>query len=136
MVCQVACLGFGVVIPIQSNARHDSTLAGRMVVLLSRIVAVCALPLEIPGKPRLPACYVCGVWRLRLLLNGGLTNIRTASVLLRCWSGKMPLANRCAVLRLLERPSGCDPGFHVVLSGFRVMRRCLARVPGETGRIH
>ena len=39
------------------------------------------------------------------------------------WSAGLSLANLSAVLTLLDGPLGCDPAFHVVCCGFRMMRR-------------
>ena len=47
----------------------------------------------------------------------------------------MPLANSPATLNLLDGPVDVDPVFHVIWSGFRMMRRFLAYCPEEEPRI-
>ena len=64
-----------------------------------------------------------------------LHRLRTAFVS-AVWSRKMPLAHVGAVLTLLDGPSGCDPGFFVVWSRFRLLRRYLAYRPMEVPRIY
>ena len=52
------------------------------------------------------------------------------------WSRRQPLANVCAVLSLLDGPTGCDPLFCVVWFRFRLFRRFLALWPSRIGRAY
>ena len=56
---------------------------------------------------------------------GALCKLRTAFVR-SVWSFGLHLANPGAVLSLLDGPVGCDPGYHVVWSRFRMLRRHMA----------
>ena len=58
-----------------------------------------------------------------------------AAIVRAVWSSKMPLANAPAILNLLDGPVGVDLAFHIVWSRFRMMRRYLAKNPGEEPRI-
>ena len=54
-----------------------------------------------------------------------------------CCCSLVPLdavPNSGVVLSLLDDPAGGDPGFHVVWSRFRIIRRSMGYQPGETGR--
>ena len=51
------------------------------------------------------------------------------------WSSLMPLAGTPVVVNLLDGPVGVDPPFHIVWTGFRLMRGYLAHRPLETARI-
>ena len=51
------------------------------------------------------------------------------------WSRRMPLAQYGTVLRLLDGPVGCDPGFCVIWNRFRLVRRFSAYRPGEVMRL-
>ena len=64
------------------------------------------------------------------LAEASLRKLRTAIVKV-VWSRRQSLANSCAVLNLLEGPSGCDSAFCVVWFRFRMLRRHLAYRPGE-----
>ena len=122
-----------------TRRRRNSTLAGRVVGLLAAVLVVMALPLDFVGKLR--------VLRTKLLPGAlhAVEGARISSLLLRrlrsafvsaVWSRKMPLAHVGAVLTLLDGPSGCDPGFYVVWSRFRLLRRYLAYRPMEVPRIY
>ena len=52
------------------------------------------------------------------------------------WSCRQSFSSVCAVLSLLDGPSGCDPAFCVVWFRFRMLRRYLAYRPGEGFRVY
>ena len=58
-----------------------------------------------------------------------------AALVTSVWSSKMPLADTPVILYLLDGPVGVD-AFHVVWTGFRLMRRFLAHRPKEVSRIY
>ena len=106
-----------------------STLAKRAAVVLGKVLVVGALPLGCGGKMRIllkmhtPAA-LHGVEASHLSATST-RKLRTAYVG-AVTSGSMPLANPGAVLSLLDGPSGCDPGYHVVWCRFRLLRRFMA----------
>ena len=122
-----------------THRRRNFTLAGRVVGLLAAVLVVMALPLDFAGKPRilktkfLPgALHAVEGARISALLLHRLRSAFASAV----WSRRMPLAHVGAVLSLLDGPAGCDPGFFVVWSRFRLLRRYLAYRPLEVPRIY
>ena len=117
----------------------SSTLAGRVRMVISRLVLVFALPLDFYGRVRvvrsmfLPAA-LHGI-EASLLASASLRKLRSA-VCKVVWSRRQPMANVGAVLSLLDGPSGCDPAFCVVWFRFRLLRRYLALWPAEVGRVY
>ena len=122
-----------------TRRRRNSTLAGRVVGLLAAVLVVMALPLDFAGKLRvLRTKFLPGALHAiegSRISAGLLHRIRSAFVS-ASWSRKMPFAHAGAVLTLLDGPSGCDPGFFVVWSRFRLLRRYLAYRPMEVPRIY
>ena len=51
------------------------------------------------------------------------------------WACKMLLANKPAILNLLDGPVGVDLAYYIVWARFRMMSRYLACQPGEVPRI-
>ena len=122
-----------------TRRKRNTTLAGRVVGLLAAVLVVMALPLDFAGKLRvlrtkfLPgALHAVEGARISSLLLHRLRSAFVSAV----WSRKMPLAHVGAVLSLLDGPPGCDPGFFVVWSRFRLLRRYLAYRPREVPRIY
>ena len=117
----------------------SSTLAGRVRVVIARLVLVFALPLDFHGRVRvvrsmfIPAA-LHGI-EASLLASDSLRRLRSA-VCRVVWSRRQPLACVGAVLSLLDGPSGCDPAFCVVWFRFRLLRRYLALWPAEVGRVY
>ena len=121
-----------------TQRQHASTLAGRLVIVQSRVMTVCALPLDIQGKLRtLRTMFMHAAFHgveASLVAQSSLTKLRSAFVS-SVWSRRMPLASFGAILSLLDGGDG-DPGFHVVSSRFRMTRQFLAYQPCETTRIN
>ena len=46
-----------------------------------------------------------------------------AAIVRAVWSSKMPLADAPALLNLLDGPVDVGPAFHIIWSGFRMMRQ-------------
>ena len=106
---------------------------------MAAVLVVMALPLDFAGKLRvlrtkfLPgALHAVEGARISSLLLHRLRSAFVSAV----WSKKMPLAHVGAVLTLLDGPVGCDPGFFVVWSRFRLLRRYLAYRPMEVPRVY
>ena len=119
--------------------KRNATLAGRVLGVLTAVLAVMALPLGFAGKLRvLRTKFLPGALRA---IEGSrisfslLQRLRSAFVS-AAWSKKMPLAHVGAVLSLLDGPPGCDPGFFVLWFRFRLLRRYLAFRPLEVPRIY
>ena len=72
-------------------------------------------------------CFCQALARLRKL---------RAAVVEVVWSRRQSLANTCAVLSLLDGPSGCDPSFSFVRFRFHMFRWYLADRPGEGSRVY
>ena len=91
--------------------------------------SVAALPLDFAGKLRLlrtmhiPAA-LHGAEASTVSLDS-LRKLRTAFVQ-SVWSDGLHLADPWAVLSLLDGSVGCDPGYHVVWSRFRLLRSHMA----------
>ena len=94
--------------------RRDTTLDGRVGLLLARILVVMALPLDFAVK--------LGVLRTKflpgalhgidaLVLSLGLLHRPRSACVSTVWSRKIPLAHTGAVLTLLNGVVGGDPGF-------------------------
>ena len=69
------------------------------------------------------------------LAEAGLRTFQAAIVRV-VWSRRQSLADRGAVLSLLDGPTGCDLAFCVVWFQFRMHRRFLAYRPGEVSRVY
>ena len=116
----------------------SSTLAGRVRLVIARLVLIFALPLDFHGRVRIvrsmfiPAA-LHGI-EASLLASESLRKLRSA-VCRVVWSRRQPFASVGAVLSLLDGPSGCDPAFCVVWFRFRLLRRYLALWPSEVGRV-
>ena len=88
---------------------------------ISRLVLIFVLPLDFHGRVRvvrsmyLPAA-LHGI-EASLLASDSLRKLHSA-VRRVVWSRRQPFANVGAVLRLLDAPTGCDPAFCVVVSGY------------------
>ena len=102
------------------------TLGFRMTAAVRCVRAVAILPLDFVGKLRI----------LRTMHLPGALHGAEASLVSNFWfaeaqycllsgllSGGFRLANRGAVLSLLDGPVGSDPGFYVVWCRFRMLRR-------------
>ena len=106
----------------------SSTLAGRVRVVIARLVLVFALPLDFHGRVRvvrsmfIPAA-LHGI-EASLLASDSIRRLRSA-VCRVVWSRRQPLASVGAVLSLLDGPSGCDPAFCVVWFRFRLLNGIL-----------
>ena len=107
----------------------SSTLAAGVRLVISRLVLICALPLDFHGRVRvvrsmyLPAA-LHGI-EASLLASDSLRK-RRSSVHKVVWSRRQPLANVGAFPSLLDGPTGCEPAFCVVWFRFRLLRRYLA----------
>ena len=116
----------------------SSTLAGRVRLVIARLVLIFALPLDFHGRIGIvrsmfiPAA-LHGI-EASLLASESLRKLRSA-VCRVVWSRRQPFASVGAVLGLLDGPSGCDPAFCVVWFRFRLLRRYLALWPSEVGRV-
>ena len=92
----------------------SSTLAGRVRLVIARLVLIFALPLDFHGRIRIvrsmfiPAA-LHGI-EASLLASDSLRKLRSA-VCRVVWSRRQPFASVGAVLSLLDSPSGCDPAF-------------------------
>ena len=117
----------------------SSTLAGRVRLVISRLILIFALLLDFHGRFRvvrsmyLPAA-LHGI-EASLLASESLRRLRSA-VRRVVWSRRQPLANVGAVLSLLDGPTGCDPAFCVIWFRFRLLRRYLSLWPTEVGRVY
>ena len=100
----------------------SSTLAAGVRLVISRLVLICALPLDFHGRIRvvrsmyLPAA-LHGI-EASLLASASLRKL-LSSLIGVVWSRRQPLASVGAVLSLLDGPSGCDPSYCVVWFRFR-----------------
>ena len=92
----------------------SSTLAARVRLVLSRLVLIFALTLDFHGRVRvvrsmyLPAA-LHGI-EASLLASDSLRKLRYA-IRRVVWSRRQPSVSVCAVLSLLDAPTGCDPAF-------------------------
>ena len=88
-----------------------------MVTGLSRIVAVCALPLDFHGKLRILRSVFMHIAlhgvEASVVSQSSLTKLNSAFVAAVA-SRRMPLANSGAILSLLDGLVDGDLGFHVV----------------------
>ena len=117
----------------------SSTLAGRVSLVIARLVLIFALPLDFHGRVQvvrsmfIPAA-LHGI-EASLLASESLRKLRSA-VCRVVWSRCQPFASVGAVLSLLDGHSGCDPAFCVVWFRFRLLRRYLALWLAEVGRVY
>ena len=117
----------------------SATLATRVRLVIARLVLIFVLPLDFHGGLRVKrTMFLPGALHgieASFLADTSLRKLSTA-IFRAVWSGRQPLANTGAVLRLLDGPSGCDPAFCVVWFPFRMLRRYLAYRPGEVHRVY
>ena len=98
-----------------------------------------ALPLDFLGRARVvkkmyfPAA-LHGT-EASLLASDSLRKLRS-SLLWVVWSRSQPWQVLVQFFCLLDGPSGCDPAFCVVWFRFRLLRRYLAVLPAEVGRVY
>ena len=115
---------------LDSTLRARATTLGyRIAAAVPRVPSVAVLPLDFCGRLRflrtmhLPAALHGD--EASLVSISGLRKLRSAFGR-AAMSGGLRLANPGAVLCLLDGPVGSDPGFHVVWSRFRMLRRHMA----------
>ena len=82
--------------------------------MISRILAVCDLPVDFPEKLR--------ILRAMFIPRSNLTNLKPAFVA-AVWSRRMSPAENGPMLSVHHCPAGGDPGFHVVWSRCGMVRR-------------
>ena len=89
----------------------SSTFAGRVRLVIARLVLIFVLTLDFHGRVRIVRSMF-----IPAALHGieSLRKLRSA-VCRVVWSRRQPFASVGAVLSLLDGPSGCDPAFCVVL---------------------
>ena len=117
----------------------SSTLAARVLLVISRLVLIFALLLDFHGRIRVVrSMYLLAALHgieASLLTSDSLRKLRS-SIHRVVWSRRQPLARVGALLTLLDGPTGCDPAFCVVWFIFRLLRGCLALWPSQVGRAY
>ena len=103
------------------------------------MVLVFALPLNFHGRLRvLRSMFIPGALHgieASFLAGTSMRKLR-AAIFGVVWSRRQPFANVCAVLSLLDGPSGCNPAYCVVWFRLRLLRRYPAYRPGEVSRVY
>ena len=104
----------------------SATLAQRVRLVTARLVLIFVLPLNFHGRLRFTrTMFIPGALHgveACFLADASVRKPRTA-VCRVVWSSRQPLASACAVLSLLDGPTGCDPAFRIVWFRFRMLCR-------------
>ena len=112
----------------------SSTLATRVRLVVAWLVPIFALPLDFHGRLRvIRSMFIPGALHgieASFLAGASMRKLR-AAIIGVVWSRRQSFASICAVLSLLDGPSGCDPAYCVVWFRFRMLRRYLAIVLGR-----